>query len=112
MTDYDVHEPEYDGTTTDDWDSPQQNDFETDDLSEIGDHFVLSESGFPPENFTELRLPVVDPSGDLNLNALQTAHGGAHSVEAIDDVDDDTESDVKDLLEELGQEEFDQDIGQ
>ena len=109
---YEVHEPEYSGTTTEDWDAPQENDFETDDLGEIADHFVLSASGFPPDNFSDLKLPVVDPDGNLNENALQTAHGGAHSVEAIDDVDEETESEVKDLLEELSQEAFDRDIGE
>lgn len=111
MTDYEIHEPDYSGTTTDEWDAPQEEDFDTDDLSEIGEHFVLSASGFSPDDFTDLKLPVVDPDGDLNENALQSAHGGAHSVEAIDDVDDGTKDDVKDLLESLSQEEFDSDIG-
>lgn len=112
MTDYEMHEPTYSGTTTSDWESPQMEDFDTDDLSEIGEHFVLSASGFPPENFTDLKIPVVEPGGDLNENALQAAHGGAHSVESIDDIDSDTESDVKELLEELSREEFDEDIGE
>lgn len=111
MTGYDIHEPDYSGTTTDDWDAPQEEDFDTDDISEIANHFVLSASGFAPENFTDLKLPVVEPGGDLNENALQAAHGGNHSVESIDDLDDDTESDVKDLLEDLSQEAFDEDIG-
>lgn len=111
MTEYETHDPEYSGTTTEEWDSPQEEDFDTDDLSEIDDHFVLSSSGFPPDNFTDLKLPVVDPDGTLNENALQAAHGGAHSVEAIDDIDDDTKRDVKDRLEDLSQEEFDEDIG-
>ena len=111
MVDYDIHEPDYSGTTTEEWDAPQKEDFGTDDLSEIADHFVLSASGFPPDAFTDLKLPVVDPEGNLNRNALQTAHGGAHSVEAIDDVDDDAVEAVKDLLEDLSQEAFDEDIG-
>ena len=111
MTDYEMHEPEYAGTTTEEWESPQMEAFDTDDLSEIGTHFVLSASGFPPENFTDLKVPVVEPSGELNENALQAAHGGAHSVEAIDDVDDETKAKVKDLLEELSQEAFGEDIG-
>ena len=53
----------------------------------------------------------MDPEGNLNRNALQTAHGGAHSVEAIDDVDDDTVESVKDLLEDLSREAFDEDVG-
>lgn len=111
MTKYEMHQPEYSGTTTEDWDAPQQADFDTDDLSQIDDHFILSSSGFPPENFTDLKLPVVDPDGDLNVNALQAAHGGSHSVDAIDDIDDDTKQAVKDLLEELSRGEFDEDIG-
>lgn len=111
MTEYDLHEPEYSGTTTEAWDSPQEEDFDTDNLSEIDDNFVLSSSGFPPDNFTGLKLPVVAPDGTLNENALQSAHGGAHSVETIDDLADDTKQDVKNLLEDLSQEEFDADIG-
>jgi hypothetical protein len=48
MTDYEIHDPDYSRMTTDDWDSPQKNDFETDDLGDIADHFVLSSSGFSP----------------------------------------------------------------
>lgn len=111
MTDYDAHDPTYSGTTTEEWSAPQENDFDTDDLSEIGGHFVLSSSGFPPDEFTDLKLPVVEPSGNLNENALQAAHGGAHSIEAIDDIDEDTKQDVQNHLEELSQQEFDEDIG-
>ncbi|WP_336362375.1 hypothetical protein [Halalkalicoccus salilacus] len=111
MSDYEMHEPDYSDTTEEDWDDPQLNDFETDDLGEVADHFVLSSSGFPPENFSDLKVPVVDPEGNLNLNALQTAHGGAHSVEAIDDVDEGTAEDVKELLEKLARQEFDHELG-
>ena len=111
MTDYEMHEPDYSDTTEEDWDDPQLNDFDTDDLGEVANHFVLSSSGFPPENFSDLKVPVVDPEGNLNLNALQTAHGGAHSVEAIDDVDEGTAEDVKELLEELASQEFDHELG-
>lgn len=111
MTDYQAHDPDYSGTTTEDWSAPQENDFGTDDLEEIADHFLLSSSGFPPENFSDLKLPVVDPDGELNLNALETAHGGAHSVEAVDGIDDDTRSQVKDTIETLASEEFDHQIG-
>ncbi|MFC7008971.1 hypothetical protein [Halalkalicoccus salilacus] len=111
MSDYEMHEPDYSDTTEEDWGDPQLNDFETDDLGEVADHFVLSSSGFPPENFSDLKVPVVDPEGNLNLNALQTAHGGAHSVEAIDDVDEGTAEDVKELLEKLARQEFDHELG-
>lgn len=111
MPDYEMHDPEYSGTTTDEWSAPQLEDFDTDDLGAVADHFVLSASGFPPENFTDLEIPVVEPSGELNENALQTAHGGAHGVEAVEDIDDETVEDVKDLLEDLSEKEFDHDIG-
>ena len=105
MTDYDVHEPEYSDATEEDWDSPQENDFGTDDLGEIADHFVLSASGFDdPDRYSDLKAPVVDPDCDLNANALQTAYSGGHSVERIDDVDDDTVDDARDVLEDLADE--------
>lgn len=111
MPDYDVHEPSYDGTTTDDWNAPRESDFDTDDLGEIADHFVLSDDGFPPENYGDLSLPVVEPGGDLSLEALETAHGGAHGVTAMDGIDDDTVDDVQSMLEELADQEFDHQIG-
>jgi hypothetical protein len=112
MTEYSTHDPEYSGTTTADWSAPQKNEFGTDDLSEIADAFVLSASGFPPAKFTDLQVPVVDPDGDLNLNALETAHGGAHGVGSVEDLDDETESAVRNRLEELANEEFDHDLGE
>lgn len=111
MASYDLHAPNYSGTTTDEWTAPDMEDFDTDDLAEVDDHFLLSSSGFPPEDFTDLHLPVVDPDGNLNLNALQTAHGGAHSVEAMDGVDDETVEDAKAKLESLSREAFDHDLG-
>jgi len=73
---------------------------------------VLSSSGFSPENFTDLQLPVVDPNGNLNLNAIETAHGGAHSVEALDDVNKEITEEVQDRLEQLANEAFDHDLGE
>jgi hypothetical protein len=111
MTDYDFHEVSYSGTTTEDWDAPQMNDFDTDDPGEIADHFLLSATGFPPANFTDLRLPVVGPDGNLNENAMQTAHGGAHGVASIDGVDDDTVERVREYLDGLSREAFGAGIG-
>lgn len=106
MTDYEMHEPEFSGMPTAEWDDPQLEDFDTDDLSEVDDHFVLSASGFPPETFTDLKLPVVEPSGELNRNALQTAKSGGHGVGAVEDLDDDLQSEVEDLVDELANEHF------
>lgn len=107
MTDYAMHEPDCSGTTAEAWDEPQLEDFDTDDLSEVADHFILSASGFPPENFTDLKLPVVDPDGNLNKNALQTAKSGGHGVSAIDDIDDDKQESVEELIDDLANEGFD-----
>jgi hypothetical protein len=84
-------------------------DFDTDDLSAIADHFVISTTGFPPDDFTDLTLPVVDPDGDLTENALQTAHGGAHSVDAVDD---ETRAGVEERLETPSRAEFDSELGE
>lgn len=111
MTDYEVHSVAYDGTTTEEWDAPQKSDFDTDDLSEIDDHFLLSESGFPPEDFTDLQIPLVGPEDDLNLNALQTAYSGAHSVEQVDDADGQTVGQAKGIIQSLAEDEFDHEIG-
>ncbi|GAB3667067.1 hypothetical protein [Halopiger thermotolerans] len=112
MSDYEMHEPEFSGTTTDEWDEPQLEDFDTDDLGEVADHFILSASGFPPENFTDLKLPVVDPDGNLNKNALQTAKSGGHGVGAIDDLDDDKRDEIEDMIDELANDNFeDADFG-
>lgn len=112
MPGYDLHEPDYSGTTTEEWDAPQQEGFETDDLGTIADSFLLSSSGFPPDNFGDLKLPVVEPSGELNENALQNAHGGAHSVDAIEGIDDETAEDAKKLLESLSKEAFGRGLGE
>ena len=112
MPSYEHHEPSYDDTTTGEWSAPAMEDFDTDDLSAIADHFLLSASGFPPENFSDLKLPVVDPDGALNLNALETAHGGGHGVDQIEGIGDETVSEVESTIERLAREEFDHEIAQ
>ncbi|WP_129114234.1 hypothetical protein [Halegenticoccus tardaugens] len=102
MPEYSVHEPDFSGTTEEEWSAPREHDFETDDLSEIATHFVLSSSGFDdPAKFEVLKLPVVDPGGDLNAHALKTAYSGGHSVERIDGIDDDAKDRAKSVLEDL-----------
>ena len=110
MPDYEMQEPEFEDTTEEEWDRPRLNDFDTDDLSAIDDHFVLSASGFPPEKFDDLKLPVVDPEGNLNRNALQVAKGG-HGVEAVEDIDDGTKEDIEELIDRLANEHFDAGFG-
>ncbi|SFR38336.1 GvpH protein [Halogeometricum rufum] len=53
------------------------NDFDTGDMGERADHFLLSANGFPPANVADLRLPVVAPDGDLDENARRSARASA-----------------------------------
>jgi len=78
-----AHMPEFTGTTESDWSSPDMEDFDTDDMSEIAKHYLVSKSGFPPENFGDLALPVVGPEGDLYLNALQNAKARGSQVSGL-----------------------------
>ncbi|APW96924.1 hypothetical protein CHINAEXTREME_03680 [Halobiforma lacisalsi AJ5] len=107
MPDYELHEPQLSGTTTGEWDDPQLEEFDTDDLGEVADSFLLSASGFPPENFTDLKLPVVDQDGNLNRNALRTAKSGGRGVGAVEDLDARKADEVEDLIDELANEHFD-----
>lgn len=108
VPEYEVREPEFDDTTTEEWNRPQQNDFDTDDLEEIARHFVLSEGGFPPENFGDLDVPVVDPDGNLNLSALRTAKSGGRGVRAVGGIDQDTAEEALKIVTRLANENFEE----
>lgn len=110
MGDYEIHAVSYDDTTTRDWDAPREHDFDTDDLAVIDDHFLLSESGFPPTEFADLRIPLVDSDGNLNLDALETAYAGGHSVEAVEDIDDQTRGQARGIIQSLAETAFDHHI--
>lgn len=49
---------------------------------------------------------MVDPDGDLNKNALQTAKSGGHGVGAIDDIDDNKQESVEEVIDDLANESF------
>lgn len=93
MQDYEVHEPEFDSVDDREWNRPNLEDFtdgdsEWDDLSdemkeEIGSAFIVSETGFPSDNYGDMGLPVVEPDGTLNLNALANAKARASQVEGL-----------------------------
>jgi len=107
MPEYAIHRPNFSETTTNDWEFPTQQSFETDDLSTIADHFLLSASGFAdPDSFDDLELPVITPYGRLSLNALFAARHGPYSVERIEGLDGETEAEVKNLIDDLGCEQF------
>jgi hypothetical protein len=110
LQEYDMHEVSYTGTTERSWDSPDMEDFDTDDMSDIDNHFLISMSGFPPENFTDLKLPIVEPDGRLSLNALAAVKGG-RGVSAVSGLGEDMEDEIVDYVNMLARKEFDKDWG-
>jgi transcription antitermination factor NusG len=110
LEDYEMHTPNWSGTTEKSWNSPDLEDFDTDDLSEVDDHFFISSSGFPPENFTDLKLPVVEPNGELSLNALAAVKGG-RGVTAVKGLESQMEEEIVDVVNSIANDEFDLDWG-
>lgn len=76
-----VHEPEWSDLREGEWEKPSLEDFtdeswddlSNDEKSDIDDHFIVSKTGFPPDNFGDLALPVVDTEGNLVENAVDNA---------------------------------------
>ena len=89
--DMSVHTPEFSDTRNAPWNEPSLEDFtdeswdelDGDTKSQVSDHYLVSKSGFPPENFGDLSLPVVDSEGNLVLNALQNAKARAGQVSGL-----------------------------
>lgn len=100
-----LHEPEWDSLEPEaEWDAPNLEDFGEDpDLGGVDDHFLLSSTGFPPENFGDLDLPVVTPDGALNLNALANAKARVSQVEGLSS---DKEQQVVNMINSLADEHF------
>lgn len=111
LQDWSMHEPSFESTDDREWNRPNLEDFtdkswsdmSEDERSDVSDHFVLADGGFPPETYGDLALPVVEPDGTLNLNALANAKARASQVEGLSD---DMVDDVKMLLTELANENF------
>ncbi|WP_224447284.1 hypothetical protein [Haloprofundus salilacus] len=101
MTDYTLHEPTIRGATKD---APNralsEEDFATDDLADLDDHYLLSTSGIPPESFEDLYLPVVHLDQRLSLPLLRQA---LNDVETLDDIDAETKTETINLLHDLGE---------
>lgn len=95
LAQHEVHEPEFSGTREAPWSKPSLEDFtdeswddlSSDEKNSIADHFIGSSTGFPPENFGDLFLPVVDSEGNLVLNALQNAKARVGQVSGLSDED-------------------------
>ena len=107
---YEMHEVEFSGVTTEEWESPSMDDFDTDDLEEISKHFIVSTSGFPPERYRDLKMPVVSPAGELNLNALQSVKGGS-GTSAAEGLDSEIGTDLGEYINKLAADEFDKKWG-
>lgn len=111
MADGSVHRVDFDDTTRSDWSEPTLNDFTEmmwDELnesrkSEISDHYLYTVGEFPPENFSDLRLPVVDSEGNLNLNALQNAKARVGQISGISDSQVD---EIKTIINDLAESNF------
>lgn len=86
-----VHEPSWSGTRSGEWSKPGLEDFtdesweelSSEQKSSIGEHFIVSTSGFPADSFGDMGLPVVDSGGDLVDNAVQNAKSRAGQVSGL-----------------------------
>lgn len=103
---YELHEPTFYDTTAEQWEEPSRQEFDNSRVELVDDHFLLSASGFPPDSYDDLELPVVDDDGRLNRNALANAAYGPGSVERLD-VPEDLEEETKELIHDLLEEHFD-----
>lgn len=107
-----MHEPEWDSAEDKEWNAPDLEDFtdeswedlDGDMREQISNHFLISKTGeFPPERFSDLALPVVEPDGTLNLNALANAKARAGQVEEVSEED---EEDLNEMINQLANDNF------
>jgi len=126
LADYSMHTPEWDGEHTDEWNNPNLEDFaseydfeagtdfgelDEDTRNAIGNHFLIARGGFPPESYGDLKLPVVEPDGELSLNALSAVKGGRGAT-AVDGLSSEMESRIMQWVNETASEVFDKDWGE
>jgi len=104
-----VHEPTHSGEDDNEWNKPSLNDFtdeswedlSDDEKSSIGGHFIFSMTGFPADNFSDMKLPVVRPDGTLSMNAVRNAKARLSQTDGLsDDQRDRVESMLNDMLGE------------
>jgi hypothetical protein len=122
LAEYEMHEVTYEGTHSNEWNSPDLEDFvdamdieesinEYDDLTtqakrDVASAFIISASGFPADDYGDLKLPVVEPSGELSRRALAAVKGG-HGVSAVSGLDESMEDEITDYVNQLAEDEFD-----
>jgi len=116
-----VHMPDYRGLDAEgDWSGPDFEDFREpynldDDTTwqsldmemrrAIGEHFVYSASGFPADNYTDMKFPVVHPDGTLSLQALRSAK----QMITRSTVPDEEKPQLREIVNDLAKREFDKD---
>jgi hypothetical protein len=110
LMEYEMHEVEYSGVTEEPWEPVSMDDFETDDLEEISKHFIVSASGFPPERYRDLKMPVVFPDGRLSLSALQSIKGGT-SPSAAEGLETGIAQSLGEYINSLAVDEFEKNWG-
>jgi hypothetical protein len=125
LADYSMHEPDWDGDHEGEWSTPNLEDFaeyydfeagtdfaelDEDTRSAIRNHFLIARGGFPAEDYGDLKLPVVEPNGELSLNALAAVKGGRGAT-AVDGLNSEMESKIMSWVNETAQSVFDEDWG-
>jgi len=111
-----AHEVSYQGVLEEDWSAPNLDDFPPEYTDAQGnpkwdlvdDHFLYSENGFPPNKYTDLKFPVVSPTGMLNLSALRAAKSRAPQA----DIPEEDITRIQSMANELANREFDKDWGE
>lgn len=116
---YAINKPDWDGLSQSEWSSPDLEDFEDlptnewDELTRakqmyVANHFILWGTGrprnaVPPEDYEDLKIPVVNTNDNLNVRALRNAKARVGQVEGLGK---DSERDTKMLINELASENF------
>lgn len=106
---YNTHRPNYSTTRKNEGTFPTEPDFDTDNLSAVADHFLLSSSGFDgPEDFDDLELPVVNLQDFPSLNKLWAIRGNSYSVKHNKDTNDEMKAAAEQLIDNISTENFEE----
>lgn len=123
LAEYEMHQPDWDGSHENEWSTPDFEDFREpynvdDDTSfseldeemrnAIAEHFLIVQGGFPPESYGDLKLPVVEPDGELSRNALMAVKGG-RGASAVDGLSSEMEEDIMQWVNQTASKVFDED---
>lgn len=86
---------EYSDTTTGEWNEPDLEDYgygsEWDQMTErekrdVASHYLANTGGsYPPEDFGDLKLPIVEPDGDLSKHAVDNSDARLNQVHGLSD---------------------------